>query len=115
MVTVVGDDGADEAAYNQCAEQVAIVRAAMVVMIIRLRRGGMMVLRHRVVYSRTAMNGSASVHHGICPVTRATSMHHGLAAVNWSTLMHNGDAMMNGATFVHNRSAFMHHRLAMMG
>ena len=114
-MTAVGDDGADEAAHNQCAQQVAIVRAAMVVMVMGWRRCGMMVLRHRVVYSRTAMNGSASVHHGLCPVTRAAFVHHGLAAVNWSTLMHNGDAMMNGATFVHNRSAFMHHRLAMMG
>ena len=102
MVTAVGDDGAEDAAHDQCAQPVFTVHAAVVVTVIRRRRRcGVLVLRFRVVLMhRPAMYRSAFVHFR-------------MAVVGWPAVM-NGAALMNYRPAVMNGAALMCHRLAVV-
>ncbi len=60
MVAVVGNEGADEAAHNQCADPVAAVHAAMAAVVMMMRGRRRMVLPY---YNGASVGRSAFVHH----------------------------------------------------
>ena len=90
MMVVVGNDGADDSAYDQCADPVAAVHAAMIVMVMAGRWRRRMVMLY---CNRTAVvDGTASVHHRMGFVMGTVSMSSG--------------AVMDGTAFMTHRLAF---------
>ncbi len=92
-VRVVGNNRADDAAYDQCADPVPAVHAAVVVMMVMIRR-----IRCGVMLNdgATAMDRSAPVHRGYCTVVRFSAMD------DRATVM-DGSALADGTAFVHHR------------
>ena len=93
MMVVVGNDGADDSAYDQCADPVAAVHAAMIVMVMAGRWRCRMVLPY--------YNGA--------PVVRSAFVHHRLGFVMGTASVNSG-AMMDGTASLHHGLAFMMRR-----
>ena len=94
---VVGNNRADDAAYDQCANPVSAVHAAVIAMMVMARRrcGVMPDDGTATMNNGTAvMDGSAPVHHRLRPVIRAAAVH-------------NGTVVTDGAAFVHHRLCFV--------
>ena len=126
---VVGNNRADDTAYDQCADPVAAVHAAMIVMVMAGRRCGVMPVNNGAAAmdnGAAVVDGTASVHHGLCPVARtaamdngtavvdgAASVHHGLCLVDRTTFVHSGTAVVDGAA-VTDGAAFVHHGVCLV-
>lgn len=130
-VRVVGNNRADDAAYDQCADPVSAVHAAVVVMMVMTwRRCRVMTLNDgaAAMDNRTAVaDGAAFVRHGLCFMPRTAAMdgtafvHHGLrfvartAAMDGTAFVRHGLCFMPRAAFVQglhsmSRRAFMNGR-----
>ena len=122
-VRVVGNNRTDDAAYNQCAEPVPAVHAAVIAMMVMTRRRcGVMLDDGTATMDNGAavMDGSAPVHHGCRPVVRAATMNNGTAVMDGSAPVHHGCRPVIRAATVHNGTvvmygaAFVHHGLCLV-
>ena len=91
---VVGNNRADDAAYDQCADPVSAVHAAVVIMMVMMRRIRCGVMlddgSSAMDNGSTVMDGSAPVHRGYCTVVRSSAMDDGTAVVNGAAFVHHG-------------------------
>ena len=112
-VRIVGNNRADDATYDQCADPVSAVHAAVIAMMVMTRRGCRVMLDN----GTTVVDRSAPVHHGCRPVVRAAAMNNGTAVMDGSAPVHHGCRPVIRAAAVHNGtavtdgSAFVHHGL----
>ncbi len=128
-VRVVGYNRADDAADDQCADPVPAVHAAMVVMVMMMRRircgvtlndGAAAMDDGTAVVDRTAVpDGTAFVHNGTAVMDRAAVadgtafVRHGLCLVDRAAFVHNGTAVVD-RTAVADGTAFVHHGLRLV-
>ena len=106
---VIGYNRTDDAADDQCANPVSAVHAAVVIMMVMMRRirCGMM------------NNGTAAMNNGAAVVDRAAAtdgtafVRHGLRTVVRPAFVHNGTAMVDRAA-VTDGTAFLHHGLRLV-
>lgn len=125
VMVIVGDNGADDAADEQCTDYFArIVFAIAFVMMgmnwIMVNHSGLMMLRFTSMNNyRTAMSVVTFVHDRP-PVDSAAFVHHRMSLVMGPVFM-NGRAAMDGSVFVRHRlrfvvgSIFMNGRTMMAG
>ena len=109
-MTCVGENGADDAAYDQCAQPVFTVHAAMVsVMVIRRWRRGRLLCYNGTAVTGTTVRWPASTHHWLILALRAAP--HGRTIVDGTAFVIHGLAFVHNRALVH-RAAFVIHRLA---
>ena len=123
-VRVVGNNRADDAAYDQCADPVSAVHAAVVVMMVMTwRRCRVMTLNDgaAAMDNRTAVaDGAAFVRHGLCFMPRTAAMDNGTAVTDGAAFVRHRlclgvrAAAMDNRTAVADGAAFVRHGLCFM-
>ena len=103
-VRVVGNNRADDAAYDQCADPVSAVHAAVVVMMVMTwRRCRVMTLNDgaAAMDNRTAVaDGAAFVRHGLCFMPR-TAFVQGLHSMGRRAFMNGRSCLVAGTLPLH--------------
>ena len=120
---IVGNNRADDATYDQCADPVPAVHAVVAAMMVMTRRGCRVMLNDGTATmdnGTAVMDGSAPVHHGCRPVVRAAAMNDGTAVMDGSAPVHHGcrpvvrTTTMDNRTAVVDRAAFVCHGLCLV-
>lgn len=115
MMVVVGNDGADDSAYDQCADPVAAVHAAMIVMVMAGRWRRRMVMLY--CNGAAVVDGTASVHHRLGFVMGTASVNSGAMMDGTASLHHGLAFMMRRFMYgraVMGRAALVHHGLCLV-